>query len=231
MEYQSGGEVMRTPRTSKRSRRPRRGWLVILVAAIGLAAGGCLPVTVSRVPTNRPVVFFTIDDGLVRDPAVINFLRAYRIPVTLFVNPGPVGQDPGYFQSLRSLGNSIQDHTVNHPDLTRLSVDAQKAEICSALDSYQARFGQRPWMLRPPYGSYNLGTRIAASTCGIRFVVLWRATMDNGHLATQGEPLQPGDIILMHFRSDLLHNLQVIYYTALMSGLQPAALSDYLPAR
>ena len=222
---------MRTPRTTKRSGRVRRSCLLLgVVAAIVLATAGCLPVTVSRVPTNRPVVFFTIDDGLVRDPAVINFLRAYRIPVTLFVNPGPVDQDPGYFQSLRSLGNSIQDHTVNHPDLTRLSVDGQKAEICSALDNYQTRFGQRPWMLRPPYGSYNLGTRIAASTCGIRFVVLWRATRDNGHLATQVEPLQPGDIILMHFRSDLLHNLQVIYYTALMSGLQPAALSDYLPA-
>jgi peptidoglycan-N-acetylglucosamine deacetylase len=40
-------------------------------------------------------VFFTIDDGLVRDLAVIDFLRDRRIPVTMFPVPGYVREDPG----------------------------------------------------------------------------------------------------------------------------------------
>ncbi len=183
----------------------------------------------NRAATSDPVVFFTIDDGIVRDPAVLDFLRTYNVPVTLFVNPGQVAQDPGYFQAFRALGDSVQDHTVNHPFLNRLAVGNQQAEICGPLGDYAARFGQTPWMLRPPYGAYDLGTLVAAKVCGIRYLVLWRATMTDGRLTTWGGPLQPGDIIIMHFDNHLLLNLQVAYHLAALQGLHPARLEDYLP--
>jgi hypothetical protein len=43
-----------------------------------------------------------------------------------------------------------------------------------------------------------------------------------------GGPLQPGDIILMHFRTDLRGNLEVALNAARAAGLQPAALEQYL---
>ena len=65
--------------------------------------------------------------------------------------------------------------------------------------------------------------------CGIRAVVTWRATMNDGRLDVQGGgPLQHGDIMLMHFRPDLRQNLEVEFDAAQAAGPQPAPLEDYL---
>jgi len=224
----STSEKRRARRAAIRARHRLASALVVL--AIVATATGCLPETVSRVPTTDPVVFFTIDDGIVRDPAVLDFLRTNDIPVTLFVNPGQVAQDPGYFQSFRDLGDSIQDHTVNHPSLNRLSVGDQQAEICGPIGDYAGRFGQTPWMLRPPYGNYDLGTRVAAQACGIRYLVLWRVVADQGRITTWGGPIEAGDIIIFHFDSQLLSNLTLAWYVTALRGLHPARLEDYLPS-
>jgi hypothetical protein len=53
--------------------------------------------------------------------------------------------------------------------------------------------------------------------------------MNDGRLDVQGGgPLQPGDIILMHFRRDLRGNLEVALNAAQAAGLRPAALEQYL---
>ena len=115
--------------------------------------GGAAAPVISRVTTTDPVVFFTIDDGLVRDPAVIDFLRERHIPVTIFPVPGYVHQNPDYFRAIHDLGGSMQDHTTTHPDLRRLSTAAQQSEICGAADELAAQFGVRPWLFRPPFGA------------------------------------------------------------------------------
>ena len=191
--------------------------------------GGPAAPVMSRVPTTNPVVFFTIDDGIWRDPAVVDFLRAQSIPVTMFPVPAYVHQDPGYFNAIHSVGASVQDHTVTHPDLRRLGLAAQQREICGPLDDYTARFGRRPWLFRPPDGFLTLAVPGIARSCGIRVVVTWRATMNDGRLDVQGSgPLQPGDIILMHFRPDLRQNLEVALNAARSVGLRPAPLEQYL---
>ena len=117
---------------------------------MAIPAGATAPV-ISRVTTTDPVVFFTIDDGLVQDPAVIDYLRAERIPVTIFPVPQYVHQNPAYFQAIRALGGSVQDHSMTHPDLRRLGAAAQQGEICGPLDEYAGLFGTRPWLFRPPF--------------------------------------------------------------------------------
>jgi peptidoglycan/xylan/chitin deacetylase (PgdA/CDA1 family) len=203
-----------------------------------LPARGAAPVTIdmstagapvfSRIPTTDPVVFLTIDDGIVQDPAVIGYIRDQRIPVTLFPVPAYVEQNESYFQAIHALGASVQDHTVHHLDLTKLSVGDQRAEICGPLNEYQAKFGARPWIFRPPYGSMNASVQTIARSCGIRAIVLWRASTNDGRIDTQGGPLQPGDIVLMHFRTDLRRNLEVALNAIKAAGLHPANLADYL---
>jgi len=184
---------------------------------------------ISRVQTPNPVVFFTIDDGLVRDPAVIDFLRERHIPVTMFLIPAYVREDPGYFEAIHALGASVQDHTATHADLRRLSVAGQQREICGPMDEYATRFGARPWLFRPPGGFLTPSVPGATRSCGIRAVVTWRATMNDGRLDVQGGgSLQPGDIILMHFRPDLRQNLEVALNAAQAAGLHPAPLEQYL---
>jgi len=191
--------------------------------------GGAVAPVISRVPTPNPVVFFTVDDGMVRDPAVVDFLREQHIPVTMFLLPNFLHEDPAYFEAIHALGASVQDHTISHGDLRQLSAAAQHREICGVLGEYSFRFGAQPWLFRPPDGFYNQSVTAVARRCGIRAVVMWRATMNDGRLDVQGGgPLQPGDIILMHFRPDLRQNLEVALNAARAVGLQPAALEQYL---
>lgn len=186
---------------------------------------------ISRITTTNRVMFFTIDDGLVRDPAAVSYIRANHIPVTLFILPVPIQQDPAYFQALAQAGASVQDHTVHHLPMNGLSAGKQVDEICGSLDLIQNTFGHRPWLFRPPYGTYNSATRTAARQCGLQAVVTWQGTMNDGVLRLQHPgPMQPGDIILMHFRPDLRQNLEVLLRAAKQAGLIPAPLEQYLPA-
>lgn len=191
--------------------------------------GGAVAPTISRVPTPNPVVFFTIDDGMVRDPAVVDYLRDQHIPVTMFLLPNFLHEDPAYFEEIHALGASVQDHTISHGDLRKMTGAQQQREICGVLDEYSTRFGARPWLFRPPGGFTNQSVPVVARRCGIRAVVMWRATMNDGRLDVQGGgPLQAGDIILMHFRPDLRQNLEVALNAARAAGLRPAALEQYL---
>jgi peptidoglycan/xylan/chitin deacetylase (PgdA/CDA1 family) len=182
----------------------------------------------SRIPTTDPVVFLTIDDGIVQDPAVLDYIRAQKIPVTMFPIPAYVEQNEPYFQAIHATGATVQDHTVHHNDLRSLSPANQKAEICGPLDEYQQKFGVRPWIFRPPYGAMNANVPYAARSCGIRAIVLWKAATNDGRVDTQGGPLQAGDVVLMHFRTDLRQNLEVVLNQIHALGLRPAYLSDYL---
>ena len=175
-------------------------------------------------------MFFTIDDGLVQDPTVVDFLRRTRVPVTMFLLPRYVNQNPGYFRGIQALGASVQDHTVSHRPLNVMSFQRQVSEICGALGPLTTTFNQRPWLFRPPYGAYNDDTKRAVRACGLQAVVTWQGTMNDGVLRLQHPgPLRPGDIVLLHFRTDLRRNLEVLLTAAHLAGLRPAPLEPYVP--
>lgn len=185
---------------------------------------------VSRVVTDDPVVFITIDDGWVRDPAAARLLIERRVPASLFVLPDAVAADRAYFRGLLAHGPSrVENHTVNHPRLEQLPDSAaQRAEICGARDRQLAAFGDSPRLLRPPYGTYNETTRTAARACGAEAVVTWTHDFTTWGEWTPPTPtLRRGDIILLHFTGDLRADLTRALDAADAAGLRPAPLREY----
>jgi peptidoglycan/xylan/chitin deacetylase (PgdA/CDA1 family) len=157
-----------------------------------------LPPVVDRVPTRDRVVFLTYDDGAERDPGFAGFVRARRLPVTLVLTDRVAGPGYGHFARLRAVGASVQNQTLDHPALRGLPYAGQRAEICGQQHKLRSRFGIRPRLLRPPYGTYDRATLRAAADCGITAVVLWRASLETDGTLTYalGETaLSPGDII------------------------------------
>ncbi|WP_457464696.1 polysaccharide deacetylase family protein [Streptomyces sp. TE5632] len=157
-----------------------------------------VPPVVDRVPTRDAVVFLTYDDGAERDPRFIDLVRQRRLPVSMFLTDSVVGPGYGHFARLRSVGASLQNHTLDHPALRGLPYAGQRAEICGQQRKLRSRFGIRPHLFRPPYGTYDATTLRAAADCGIAAVVLWRVTLEgDGTLTyTRGaRRLGPGDII------------------------------------
>lgn len=159
---------------------------------------GALPPVVDHVPTRDRVVFLTYDDGAERDPRFIDLVREHRLPVSLFLTDTVAGPGYAHFARLRSVGASLQNHTLDHPALRGLPYAGQRAEICGQQRKLKSRFGVRPRLFRPPYGTYDTTTLRAAADCGITAVVLWRVTLEpDGHLTYTDGPrhLNPGDII------------------------------------
>src|SRR6516162_10720215 len=122
---------------------------------------------VDHVVTTDPVMFITIDDGWHPLPDVLAFLQSHQAPVTAFLI-APIGQrDADFYRQVNQLGGTVEDHTMHHPDLSRLSFAQQAAELCQAADLDQATFGRRPVFARPPYGSTNQYTDQAVGYCGM----------------------------------------------------------------
>ncbi|MBD0423064.1 polysaccharide deacetylase family protein [Streptomyces sp. TRM S81-3] len=186
-----------------------------------------LPPVVDRVRTDDRVVFLTYDDGAERDPRFTDLVRERRLPVTLFLTDTVAGPAYGHFARLRSVGASLQNHTLDHPSLRGLPYAGQRAEICGQQNKLRSRFGVRPRLFRPPYGTYDTTTLRAAADCGVTAVVLWRAALDaDGHLTfTRGEHrLLPGDIVSVGapVRTEaLLRKIEE-------EGLRVGRLEDYL---
>ena len=184
---------------------------------------------VQRIATTDPVVFITIDDGLYEDPELLQFLTDQRIPVTAFLTTGTIVHWP-YWKGLEPMA-SIQNHTVTHTSLPKAADPA--SEICGANEAIVEQTGQVPWMLRPPYGAYNASTLAAAGHCGLDWVVHWSVSLPGKTLEyqTKKQALEPGDIILTHFRADLLPALRKAVKDIRRQGFEVARLEDYLLPR
>ncbi len=194
----------------------------------GLSSRGPAEV-VHSVDTEDKVVFITIDDGLYEDPELLQFLTDQRIPVTAFLTTGTIVHWP-YWKGLEPMA-SIQNHTVTHTSLPKAADPA--SEICGANEAIVEQTGQVPWMLRPPYGAYNASTLAAAGRCGLDWVVHWSVSLPGKTLEyqTKKQALEPGDIILTHFRADLLPDLRKAVKDIRRQGFEVARLEDYLLPR
>jgi peptidoglycan/xylan/chitin deacetylase (PgdA/CDA1 family) len=192
--------------------------------------GGPLAPVVSRLPIADKVIFLGIDDGLVRDPQVLDLLHKAKVPVTMFLVQAEADAGEAFWQQAQKDGGTVEAHTITHPDLTKVSAQRRHDEICGTLDDFQARFGRRPTLFRPPYGAYNAAVQADAAACGFRAIIMWKGSTNDGRFDLQEGPnLQPGDIILMHWRTDLYQNLLKVFDTVRAQGFSIGRLEDYFP--
>jgi len=182
---------------------------------------------VSRIKTDKPVVFVTIDDGFRQEWSARWLLGKYGWPITNFVVTGPLNRDAGWFKSLTP-HVTFGTHTRRHPHLPALSYDEQRKELCTSVKDVQRTTGVKPSWMRPPGGAYNADTVRAARACGLSAIVLWRVRVNGDFVETWGGPIRRGDIILLHYRKDLALSLAALKMKLDEAGLAPAPLDDYL---
>ena len=126
-------------------------------------------------------------------------------------------------------GARIGNHTRTHPWLPGLPFARAQREICGASRELARRLGNRPVVMRPPYGGWSVRLMPTAEACGIHTIVLWSAEVIHGQLITRnGGGLRGGDIVLLHFRRDLRRDLIVLRAAARERGLRFAPLANYL---
>jgi peptidoglycan/xylan/chitin deacetylase (PgdA/CDA1 family) len=162
------------------------------------------PAVFSDVPMTEKVVFVTIDDGIEKEPAFIQMVKDFQIPLTISLADVLIKDDYAYFEKLYQTGYvSIQNHTVTHPlDMPALSAQQQLDEVSGQQQKLHAEYGVTPYIFRPPGGNYNATTVAAVRQAGLAGMMLWKETMQISDMEyqTSAHRLSPGDIILCHFR-------------------------------
>jgi peptidoglycan/xylan/chitin deacetylase (PgdA/CDA1 family) len=182
-----------------------------------------------QVPTQQKVAFITIDDGYVKHAEAAGLLAAAHVPVTLFLTTDAVREDPDYFRPLIDAGAVVEAHTISHPELRGKSYAFQKHQICGSADQLATWYTRRPVLFRPPFGDKDETTLRAAHDCGMTAAFMWKETVNKGKVRYQeGHRVQPGDIILMHFRTSFVEDFLAALRAIRKAGLTPALLEDYV---
>ncbi|GAP53365.1 polysaccharide deacetylase [Streptomyces azureus] len=160
-----------------------------------------LPPVFTTVPTRDKVVFLTVDDGAEKDPAFLRMMSELKVPYSAFLSGYLIKDDYRYFEKMQDTGVVLNNHTLRHRYMPGLSYRAQKREICGMQRLIEKRYGKRPTLFRPPFGSYDRATLRAAKICGIEYVPLWNAEVFADRWEyREDRKLHPGDIVLTHFR-------------------------------
>ena len=123
---------------------------------------------------NSHEVALTFDDGpsATYTSQVVATLARYGVPATFFT----VGEEAAEHTDLLRLeganGNSVEDHSWDHADLTHLTPSQIASELSRTADVVQAAIGTRPICFRPPYGATNATVRAAGASLGLT-QILW----------------------------------------------------------
>ncbi|WP_245665485.1 polysaccharide deacetylase family protein [Actinoplanes subtropicus] len=194
------------------------------------APTGALAPMYHRLAVRQRVAFLTMDDGQVQLPTAGPLMAAAHIPFTMFLIGPVAAKNPPFFQRLASEGGVIEDHTLTHPSMRGLPYATQRHEICGARDLLHATFHITPRFFRPPYGNYDDNTLRAVHDCGLQAAFDWTETVNNGkvYYQTAVHRIEPGDIILMHFRPAFVSDVTAALTAIHQSGLTPALLENYV---
>jgi peptidoglycan/xylan/chitin deacetylase (PgdA/CDA1 family) len=208
------------------------------VRARARAAGGQAD-HAERVRPDGVLEGVTLDDGLVKDPRFIRMVKDFQIPITIDLANLFISDDYKYFEKLHETGYvSIQNHTVNHPlNMPGLSASQQLDEISGQQEILHRRYGVRPYIFRPPGGNYDETTITSAGRAGLKGVMLWKEAMEvtDMEYQTSVHRLNPGDIILGHFRGPaqlhgetMVHMMIRLYKHIQAQGFTVADITKYV---
>lgn len=220
------GRDQRHPATKKHRVIPKTVPDYILPPVVG-----GIPPIITTIPTNQPVVFLGIDDGVYKDPSVIKMMKKNHIKASLYIARFFTADNPQFFKDIVKTGSLVENHTLSHDlHMTRtMTYEQQKAEICGMADYEEQVYGRRPIFFRPPGGAYTPSLMQAAGACGMRAVVTWIALSNGGKMEYQiGDKLRPGDVVLMHFRPEFLQDMQAFIDAQDAAGLHTELLEDWV---
>lgn len=143
---------------------------LLLAALLGIAVAS--PVTAAPAQHSsqpKTVVTFTFDDGSASQTTGAEVLQRHGMRGTFYVISGAIAS-PGYLghEQLRRIaeqGHEIGGHTVTHPDLTQVSPDEMRRQICDDRANL-SRWGYQVTSFTAPFDEVDDDVRGAIERCG-----------------------------------------------------------------
>jgi peptidoglycan/xylan/chitin deacetylase (PgdA/CDA1 family) len=144
----------------------RSGSPIITVATRWAASGSGANLIA---PSTGPTAALTFDDGPnpTYTPQILAELAAAGVPAAFFTVGYEGVARPDLLRAEARGGNSVEDHTWDHADLTKLAPAAVVSELARTADLIQQTTGVRPTCFRPPYEATNSTVVSIATTLGL----------------------------------------------------------------
>src|SRR5437588_6845415 len=164
-------------------------------------------ITFNSVHVDGPYIALTFDDGpsATLTPKLLDLLAAHHIKATFFVIGENVAEHPEIVARAAREGHEIGNHSWSHPNLAKMSDDNVRSQLRRTDDAIRGATGNRPTLLRPPYGSITAREKHwIHDEFGYR-IILWDVDPYDwkrpGPAVVRNRILketQPGSIVLSH---------------------------------
>lgn len=187
--------------------------------------------------TKGPKICLTFDDGPspTITPKLLDLLKQYNVHATFFVVGKNAERYPDLLKRMIDEGHEIGNHSYDHPQLTKLSVDGFMSQINGTNDIVDNATGVKPRYLRPPYGSKNQAMK---DTVPMPFI-LWNVDPEDWHKTATKESISQnvlnnvsdGGIVLSHDLYDRTYEAyEIIIPKLIEQGYQFLTVSEMFSA-
>ncbi len=196
--------------------------------------------TLSSLPGSGNLLALTVDDGASSEVvgAYTELCRRTGMRLTFFVTkkfPGWLDNAAAMRPLVESGDLQLGNHTVSHPDLTKLSSGAIQAELTGCGSFIHDTFGvdAAPYF-RPPYGYLDGRVATAAREVGYTQPVLWYGSLSDSGRISEDQVVQFAQkwflaqhIVLGHANFDpVTHVFDQLLELIRDRRLQPVTLDD-----
>ena len=86
---------------------------------------------------------------------IMQILDKHQVKTTFFMTGDWVEKYPECVKTLVEKGHDLGNHSATHPDMTKLSKEAQREQILKVHNAVKELTGYEMELFRPPYGAYN----------------------------------------------------------------------------
>ena len=151
---------------------------------------------------DRPMIALTFDDGPGPNTGkILDVLEQYDERATFFMLGNSAYAYPETVKRIYETGNEIANHSTTHADLSKSSLEKMRWEIDTASETIENACGQRPALLRPPYGAVSPDLRANAGMPLIMWSIDtldWKTRDTQNTIDVVMNEKKDGSIVLMH---------------------------------
>ena len=170
-------------------------------------------------PTEK-VIYLTFDAGYENGATgkILDILKKHDVPSAFFLVGHYIEKNPDLVRRMVSEGHIVGNHTMHHPDASKLSEEAFQKELQDLEKLYFDTIGQEmPKFYRPPQGIYSEENLKSAQKLGYK-TVFWSLAYADWDNNAQPDPLSAkkkllgrthdGMVLLLHSTSQT--NAQIL---------------------
>lgn len=140
---------------------------------------------------------------------LIDILAKYNAKATFFVVGDWVDKYPESVKQLSDAGHQVQNHSSDHPHMTKLSAEQMLGQLETCNSKIEAITGVRPTLFRAPYGDYNNNVITTVESFGMK-TIQWDVDSRDWKKEFTVQKIvdgvlnnvKPGSIVLFHNDAD-----------------------------